>query len=136
MTILITATEIDMRYALSGLTVYTHASGRALAVLPDGKRRLTMVVSGGGRETRRVRAKLDAKQVTWRGKVGFEVQSGLEFRPHATSPMKREGCQFRWMSSCCRLPRSVPPVRHLGILHRYSRLQCLTLPLTLVASQS
>ena len=34
-----------------------------MAVLSNGKRRLTMVVSGSGRSTRRVRVKLDLKQV-------------------------------------------------------------------------
>ena len=51
-------------------------AGRALVVTADGKRRLTMVVSGDGRVTRRVRAKLSAKQAS-----GFPAPSLLAEHP-------------------------------------------------------
>ena len=56
--------SISLTFRCRVLSSIRVRAGRAVAVLPDGKRRLTMVVIGGGRGTRRVRAKLDAKQVT------------------------------------------------------------------------
>jgi len=57
-------------------------------VLQDGKRRLTMVVSGDGHATRRVSAKLDAKQASTPSVVSVRatsIQSNSGLTHHAST---------------------------------------------------